>query len=144
MYEKILVAIDTSTISDRVFDIALKLAKIGQPNLMLVHILSEEAEESPINYWPMIGTDIGTNPEMMKEYHQLWEKFEKECLQMLKSKADTAKELGFNTEFTQLRGNPGRELCKLAQNWNADLIIMGRRGHSVFKDRKSTRLNSSH
>lgn len=134
MYEKILIAIDTSAISDRVFDIALQLAKIGQPNLMLVHILSEEAEESPINYWPMIGTDIGTNPEMMKEYHQLWEKFEQECLQMLKSKADKAKELGFNTEFTQLRGNPGRELCKLAQKWNADLIIMGRRGHSVFNE----------
>ncbi|MGD1704282.1 universal stress protein [Dapis sp. BLCC M229] len=131
MYEKILVAIDTSAIGDRVFDTALKLAKIGNSNLMLVHILSEEAEESPISFWPM---NIGYDPEMMKEYHQLWEKFEKECLQMLQSKASAAKDAGFQTEFTQVRGNPGREICKLAQEWSADLIVMGRRGHSVFSE----------
>ncbi|NES02705.1 MAG: universal stress protein [Okeania sp. SIO2F4] len=131
MYEKILVAIDTSAIGDRVFDTALKLAKIGNSNLMLVHILSEEAEESPISFWPM---NIGYDPEMMKEYHQLWEKFEQECLQMLQSKASAAKDVGFQTEFTQVRGNPGREICKLAQEWSADLIVMGRRGHSVFSE----------
>ena len=131
MYEKILVAIDTSANGDRVFDTAIQLAKIGNSSLMLVHILSEEAEESPVSFWPM---NIGYDPEMIKEYHQLWEKFEKECLEMLKSKVDAAKDLGLNTEFTQLRGNPGREICKLAQKCNANLIVMGRRGHSVLSE----------
>ena len=45
MYKKILVAMDTSAIGDRVFDTALQLAKISHSNLMLVHILSEEAQE---------------------------------------------------------------------------------------------------
>ena len=132
MYEKILVAIDTSAIGDRVFDTALQLAKIGNSNLMLAHILSEEAQESPIrNLWPM---SVGYDQKIMKEYHQIWEKFEKECLQMLQSKVTLAKNVGFQAEFTQIRGNPGREICKLSQEWSADLIVMGRRGHSVLSE----------
>lgn len=131
MYEKILVAIDTSAISDRVFETALALAKISNSNLMLVHALSEEAEESPVIFWPM---NIGYDPEMIKEYHQLWQKFEQECLEMLHSKLDAARAAGFNAEFTQVRGNPGREICKLAEQWKANLIVIGRRGHSVFSE----------
>jgi len=132
MYEKILVAIDTSAISDRVFDIALNLAKIDNSNLMLVHILSEEAEDSPVSFWTI--NTFAYNPEMIKEYHQLWEKFEKECLQMLQSKTNAAQDIGFQTELTQLRGHPGREICKLAKKWNANLIVMGRRGHSILSE----------
>ena len=132
MYEKILVAIDTSAIGDRVFNTALQLAKLGNSNLMLVHILSEEAQESPIsNLWPM---SVGYDPQIMKEYHQIWEKFEKECLQMLQSKTSAGRDAGFQTEFTQVRGNPGREICKIAQEWSANLIVMGRRGHSVLSE----------
>lgn len=131
MYEKIFVAMDTSAMGDRVFETGLELAKMGNSNLMLVHVLSEEAEESPVTFWPM---NIGYDPEMIKEYHQLWQKFEQECLQMLHSKVDTAKAAGFNTEFNQVRGTPGREICKLAEEWNANLIVMGRRGHSVFSE----------
>ncbi|MDJ0555798.1 MAG: universal stress protein [Microcoleaceae cyanobacterium MO_207.B10] len=131
MYEKILVAVDTSDIGDRVFEIALELAKIGKSNLMLVHVLSEEADESPVTFWPM---NIGYNPEMIKEYHQLWQKFEQECLNMLNSRVDAARVTGLNADFTQVRGNPGREICKLSQEWNANLIVMGRRGHSMFSE----------
>ena len=53
---------------------------------------------------------------------------------MVQSKADTGKNAGFQTEFTQLRGSPGREICKLAQEWNTDLIVMGRRGHSILSE----------
>ncbi|WP_338026947.1 universal stress protein [Trichormus azollae] len=35
-----------------------------------------------------------------------------------------------NTEFIQKVGSPGSIICNLAQEWNADLIIMGRRGLS--------------
>ncbi len=130
MYEKILVAIDTSAIGDRVFDTALNLA--NNSSLMLIHVLSEEAEESPVCYWPI---NMSYNSEIIKEYHQLWGKFEQECLQMLQSKVDAAKEVGLNSiDFTQVRGNPGREVCKLAEQWNANLIVMGRRGHSVFSE----------
>ena len=131
MYKNILVAIDTSVIGDRMFNIALQLAKLGHSSLLLVHILSEVAQESPLRFWPM---NIGYDPQIMKEYHQIWERFEKECLEMLQSKADTGKNAGFQTEFTQLRGSPGREICKLAQEWNTDLIVMGRRGHSILSE----------
>jgi nucleotide-binding universal stress UspA family protein len=48
-------------------------------------------------------------------------------LQSLSAQANTA---GVNTEFTQNTGNAGRMICELATVWNADLIIMGRRGRS--------------
>ncbi|MFN6036632.1 MAG: universal stress protein, partial [Dolichospermum sp.] len=51
-------------------------------------------------------------------------------LQMLQSFTSQANTAGINTEFTQNSGNPGRMICELARTWNADLIMMGRRGRS--------------
>ncbi|ABG51151.1 MAG: universal stress protein [Trichodesmium sp. St16_bin4-tuft] len=66
MYKNILVAIDTSVIGDRMFNIALQLAKLGHSSLLLVHILSEVAQESPLRFWPM---NIGYDPQIMKADH---------------------------------------------------------------------------
>jgi nucleotide-binding universal stress UspA family protein len=49
---------------------------------------------------------------------------------MLQSWSSQANTSGVNTEFTQNTGSPGRMICELATDWNADLIIMGRRGRS--------------
>jgi nucleotide-binding universal stress UspA family protein len=49
---------------------------------------------------------------------------------MLQSFSAQANTSGINTEFTQNTGSPGRKICELATVWNADLIIIGRRGRS--------------
>jgi nucleotide-binding universal stress UspA family protein len=131
MFNKILVAVDRSEMSIKVFEQALSLAKITSANLMLLHVLSQEEEGSPealvfpnIDYYP------GWNEQSFKLYQEHWEKFKNEGLQMLQSWSSQANTSGVNTEFTQNTGSPGRMICELATDWNADLIIMGRRGRS--------------
>ncbi|MBE9251173.1 universal stress protein [Dolichospermum sp. LEGE 00240] len=131
MFNKILVAVDRSEMSIKVFEQALSLAKITSANLMLLHVLSQEEEGSPealvfpnIDYYP------GWNEQSFKLYQEHWEKFKNEGLQMLQSWSAQANTSGVNTEFTQNTGSPGRMICELATDWNADLIIMGRRGRS--------------
>jgi nucleotide-binding universal stress UspA family protein len=131
MFKRILVALDRSEMSTKVFEQALSLAKITYGNLMLLHVLSHEEDGSPealifpnIDYYP------GWNEESFKLYQEHWEKFKNEGLQMLQSFSSQANTVGVNTELTQNSGNPGRMICELARTWNADLIIMGRRGRS--------------
>jgi len=131
MFKRILVALDRSEMSTKVFEQALSLAKITSGNLMLLHVLSHEEDGSPealifpnIDYYP------GWNEESFKLYQEHWEKFKNEGLQMLQSFSSQAHTVGVNTELTQNSGNPGRMICELARTWNADLIIMGRRGRS--------------
>jgi nucleotide-binding universal stress UspA family protein len=131
MFKKILVAVDRSDMSIKVFEQALSLAKITSANLMLLHVLSQEEEGSPealvfpnIDYYP------GWNEQSFKLYQEHWEKFKNEGWQMLQSWSAQANTSGVNTEFTQNTGSPGRRICELATDWNADLIMMGRRGRS--------------
>jgi nucleotide-binding universal stress UspA family protein len=131
MFNRILVAVDRSEMSIKVFEQALSLAKITSANLMLLHVLSQEEEGSPealvfpnIDYYP------GWNEQSFQLYQEHWEKFKNEGLQMLQSWSAQANKSGVNTEFTQNTGNPGRRICELAIDWNADLIMMGRRGRS--------------
>lgn len=131
MFKKILVAVDRSEMGVKIFEQALSLAKITSANLMLLHVLSQEEEGSPealvfpnIDYYP------GWNEQSFKLYQEHWEKFKNEGLQMLQSWSAQANTSGVNTEFTQNTGSPGRMICELATDWNADLIIMGRRGRS--------------
>ncbi|MFM8005500.1 MAG: universal stress protein, partial [Dolichospermum sp.] len=131
MFKRILAALDRSEIGIEVFNQALSLAKLAAADLMLMHVLSHEEDGSPealifpnIDYYP------GWNEESFKLYQEHWEKFKNESLQMLQSFSSQANTAGVSTEFTQNSGNPGRMICELARTWNADLIIMGRRGRS--------------
>jgi nucleotide-binding universal stress UspA family protein len=131
MFNRILVALDRSEMSIKVFEQALSLAKLTSANLMLLHVLSQEEDGSPealifpnIDYYP------GLNEQSFKLYQEQWEKFKNEGLQMLQSLSAQANTSGVNTEFTQNTGSPGRMICELAKLWNADLIVMGRRGRS--------------
>jgi nucleotide-binding universal stress UspA family protein len=131
MFNKILVAVDRSDMGLKVFEQALSLAKITSAHLMLLHVLSQEEEGSPeALVYPNIDYYPGWNEQSFKLYQEQWDKFKNEGLQMLQSLSAQANTSGVNTEFTQNAGNPGRMICELATVWNADLIVMGRRGRS--------------
>ncbi|WP_373530410.1 universal stress protein [Nostoc sp.] len=131
MFKKILVALDHSQIGQQVFEQALDLAKLTQASLMLVHVLSPEEEGSPyvptfssFNYYP------GLSSQSFELYQQQWETFKNKGIQMLQFFCNQATTAGVTTEFTQNIGNPGRIVCDLARSYDADLIVMGRRGRS--------------
>ncbi len=129
MFKKILVALDRSTNAQEIYQEALGIAKVNNADLMLLHVLSHEEEGSPypppFSYW-------NYNPQLSAQtwefYQRQWETFQTEGLKMLQSYASEANTTGINTEFRQILGNPGSVICDLARKWEADLIVVGRRG----------------
>ena len=135
MFQKILVALDTSEHSRRIFDEALTLAHAINANLMLLHVLSPFDEAYPAPIFP--GAD-GVYPmlheQAMDTYVKQLEIFEQEGLNMLRSLTSEATKAGVATEFTQNVGDSGKVICAMARNWEADLIVMGRRGRTGLSE----------
>lgn len=130
MFKKILVALDSSSTSKLVFAKALSLAQQNQADLMLLHVLSAEEEDSPMPLPPKVGDPYWTTVSevTLESWLKQWETYESECLEKLQKFTAQAHRLGINTEFRQLPGSPGRTICHLAWSWQADLIIVGNRG----------------
>lgn len=128
MFQRILAAINRDDTSNIIFEKALALAKPLNAHLMLVHVLSSELQQPTlVSYsYPVITEDI------MNQFRYQWEEVEKAGLERLKTLADQAIAANVQAEFTQNIGNPGRVICTLAKNWNADLIVMGRREQSAL------------
>jgi nucleotide-binding universal stress UspA family protein len=128
MFSKILVAIDHSDSGTAIFDQALALASLSQAALVLLHVLT------PFDgYYPQ-DSYVGMNPATLQLYMKEWETAEKagiDRLQVLEKKAIAA---GIPMEFTQRIGDPGKLICAMAKNWDADLIVVGRRGLSGLSE----------
>jgi nucleotide-binding universal stress UspA family protein len=135
MIDKILIAIDRSTFSKTVFSEGLALAKNMGASLMLLHVLfpQEDRENSLLSpTWTLGNWDYysGADVIVMEEYHKQWQEYRQQSLNFLCSLAEEAMAQGVQTEWSQNAGNPGPVICDIARSWNADLIVVGRRGHS--------------
>lgn len=135
MYQKILVAIDNSTLSELVFTNALALAKPLQAKLMLLHVLSMEDKGYPefpsipsLHYYP------GLSDVPIETYRHQWDVYEQRELDHLKSFAEQAQKVGIETEITQISGAAGHQICELGQSWGADLICIGSRGRAGLRE----------
>ncbi|MEO0375873.1 MAG: universal stress protein [Cyanobacteria bacterium P01_A01_bin.17] len=135
MYQKILVAIDSSTLTEQVFEQALALANSLQAKLMLLHVLSMEEEGYPefpaipsLHYYP------GLSDLPLETYRHQWESYEKRELNRLQTFAEQARKAGVKTEVTQTSGAAGHLICEIGQSWGADLICMGSRGRAGLSE----------
>ncbi|MGB3636698.1 MAG: universal stress protein [Rivularia sp. (in: cyanobacteria)] len=130
MFTKILVSIDNSDMTQHVFDEAVSLAKATGASLMLLHIISPLDE-------PYFDSLFMQPTILYSELHQEaqnknlndWEKFKQDKHNWLRSLCDSATSSGVKTEFTLNIGNPTTRICDISRSWNADVIVIGRRGH---------------
>ncbi|ARV59255.1 universal stress protein UspA [Nostocales cyanobacterium HT-58-2] len=129
MYHKILVALENSEISQHIFHEAIALAEAVHGDVMLLHILSpfdggylNPVLLPPNSVYPTLQT------QAVNKYMEQWEQLKQERLDMLRSFAEQALRMGVKTEFSQNLGDPGRVICEVARSWQADLIVVGRRG----------------
>ena len=136
MYKKILVALDMSEMSEEVFAQALAVAQQSEASLLLLHVLSPEEDNSPLpippdltDLYPAVGNDL-----TLEAWREQWEQFEQEGLEMLRSHTEEAASVGVKAELKQISGPPAKNICQLAQDWQADLIAIGRRGRSGFRE----------
>lgn len=131
MFHKTLVALDDPETSPSIFAQALDIAVATGSRLLLLHVLTpleadypDIAISSAIDYSPVLYE------EAFKHHAQRWSAYEQQQLEMLRSFAAKAEEAGVTTELSQPLGNSGRTICAVANTWNADLILIGRRGRS--------------
>ena len=133
MIHKIIVAVDRSPLGTAVFNQAVALAQTIKAKLMLLHVMTPKEPEYPylpldIDYYPLIET------KTYEHYHQKFAEYEANGLDFLQGLSEKAKEQKVDAEYTQLEGNPGRMTCELANNWSADLIVVGSRGLRGIKE----------
>ena len=129
MFKRIIVAISPSDKDDLIVHEAVSIAKLTNATLMLLHVLSPMDEGYPTPIYP--GPDSiypGLHEEAIRAYAQQWEAYERSGLEYLQKLQTQVSDMGVATEFSQNVGDPGRTICELANTWNADLIILGRRG----------------
>ncbi len=140
MFKNILVAIDSVKIDDshpdysalkrsdmecfaisrHVFDEALSIAKANNARLVLLHILSPE-EENLLPHSDIPGDELN-------------EAFEREVKKPLKLLEHEAINTKIDADSHYDSGDPGVQICQWAEIWEADLIIMGRRGRSGLQE----------
>ncbi|MEG4441040.1 universal stress protein [Microcoleus sp. AT9_B5] len=131
-FKKIFAALDDSELGHRVFTQALELALSDRAQVMLfncvtVSTIGETAVPIPV--------DLGMNVELMDQAYQAQrlrlESDVKHASGLLKNYCDAAANKGLQVEFDcKMDGDPGHCICESAENWGADLIVLGRRGRT--------------
>lgn len=125
MTNKILVALDNSAMSRSVFNEALAIAKATESHLRVLHVIplgKETIQDSP-------GHLADLNPFLFDQR----EDSTREDSQFRKYVSEAVHQ-GTHTEFFQYFGDPGQIICNFALVWEADLIVVGRRGHSSLSE----------
>ncbi len=123
-YKKILVALDNSSLGKQVFEQALAMAKQDGAALMLFHSL-------PIDNQTLTPYASLYNEQLAEFSYIIREQLEKESEEVrywLAEYGKIATEQGVPTEWDWKIGEPGRWIRDLDNSWEADLIVLGRRG----------------
>jgi len=134
-FKKILVALDRSLQAPFVFEQALEQAQVQKGQLMLVHIVPLSVD-IPTGSFMGMGTiaDVDTYAALR---HARYERMKVEVehgQEWLKPYIEQAAAKGIFAETDCRAEEPAPWICKLAQNWQADLIVLGRRGHQGIKE----------
>lgn len=129
-FNKILVAIDYLASGSNLFEEALQIAKANRSRVMVFHCLRE-----PVSGMPEFLAHAGMGAysgiykqEIVELEEQLVKEATEELYAWLNSFVYKAHEAGIEAEFDYVVGEPGRQICAFAKEWEADLIIVGRRG----------------
>ena len=133
-FQKILVAIDQSQQADEVFTQALNLAQKG--GRLLVFTCCEWTPEVRSSYFSetgMLGSSDMHYPVGALHLGALQADLER-ANSWLQAHAKQATAQGVSTQCALRLGNPSSAICDVAQNWKADLVVVGRRDHSKFPE----------
>lgn len=133
--KKILVALDRSSQAEAVFQQALDMTRQETATLILLHCLQVE---HPSEIAPIIGTGVGLDPSSNRTFLRLeQQQFRKDIEDItvwLQEFAYRASSEGISIETQHKIGDPGATICQVALDWDADLIIMGRRGRQNWQE----------
>lgn len=133
MYYRILVALDDSPLSQKAFERSLLLAQKFNAELQLLNVISA-AEAEYRNTVSLAGSGYYTPNTSDETAQQEWQLKVESKLDYLQSLAEKASQAGVSAEFVQEIGKPERQICKSAEEWEADLIIIGSHGRKGLNE----------
>lgn len=127
VFQKILVALDRSPQAAIVFEQALELAQPQNTQLRLFHALSWMAEEEA---GPFIGTlaDVDMYGTLRRVQRDRLQQEIETVREWLRPFSERAESQAISTTLDCGTGLPGSLICQAARDWQADLIVLGRRG----------------
>lgn len=123
-YKRILLAVDDTECSKKALEHALYFAVMDGVSLALVHV---SENPTPTNYGvdPLMGQQAVIVPETM----QIQEESARQLLHDIKSSLPA--QVG-EVVCLHRMGTPRQEILEAAQEWEADLIVMGTHGRTGF------------
>jgi nucleotide-binding universal stress UspA family protein len=134
-FHKIVVALDDSSLSNTVFDRAVALAQATKAQLLLFSGINEDLMVSPTPFPAEMGS---LNAGLISSNYQAQQvNFEHhtEALQtVLERYRDAAQAKGVQAETVFQPGDVEKVVCAIAQEWGADLLVVGRRGRKGFSE----------
>jgi nucleotide-binding universal stress UspA family protein len=131
MNHRLLVALDHSTTTQRVFDEAIALGRALKSDLLLLHVLSTGEDGSPKTpLLPIPDYYPGFSEPAMELFEKEWKAYEAKGMEMLQDYRQKAIAEGLKADCQQIDGGTGRTICGAAKDWQASLIVLGRRGHT--------------
>lgn len=135
MYHRILVALDESQLSQKAFEQSLLLARMFDSELQLLNVISPvEAEYQSTVALASNGYHVN-NVQVIEDTTVEARKFTLEHkLDYLQSLVEQATQAGVAAEFVQKIGQPERQICQSAKNWEADLIVIGSHGRTGLNE----------
>lgn len=134
MFNKILVALDRSSEASAILDSALSIAQAKNSEMLLVHFIDwQMQDESP---WIGIGTlyDVDLSGEHYNLSRQRLQKEVEMANDWLMAKAEQVNLAGINCQSECHVGNCNLGISDRAKDWNADLLIIGRRGRKNISE----------
>lgn len=124
---KVLIAIDYNPSSQDVAESGHKLAKLMGAEVCLLHVMSDAAHYG-MRYPTFMGYEgysVGAfDANMVQEMYSISEDY-------LKSAAKHLNDPNVTTHLTE--GDAARAILDYADEWNADLIVMGTHSHSKLE-----------
>jgi nucleotide-binding universal stress UspA family protein len=132
MFQKILVAVDGSEYSRRAVDYGMELAEKFGGSITLVHVFSATV---PVvtSMDTMSGPSI-TPPVSSEMAAKITEEAEKRGRRILDEAEKLVKSRGISVESILAEGDVVREITRLAQEKNVDLIVSGHRGQGRLRE----------
>ncbi len=127
--KRILVALDKSELSEVVFEEGVALAEATGAQVLLLNVTSLFEGMSLGGDMPNLSLVL----ERSAELHQLGVEFLKSLAERtseaVREYAERAPEAVVEeVQYSHQFGEPGKTICEIAKDWDADTIVIGRRG----------------
>lgn len=132
-FKRILVALDRSASANNVFELAIALAQQNCKHLMLTHCISLKTLEQ-LGTLVDAGFGLATCAKLQRLQDEHRNKVN-EAWHWLCEYALQAQAQGVFAEVTCQVGDAGVQICSLAQQWEADLIVIGQGGKPSLKEK---------